>query len=57
MADGSDRSTVIRDAVRLAWRDRRRSELIVESEQIAADEADRAEIRSVQRDLESLRAW
>ena len=57
MADGSDRSTVIRDAVRLAWRERRRQQLLAESESIASDEKDRAEVAAAQRDLEQLRAW
>ena len=57
MADGSDRSTVIRDAVRLAWRDRRRQQLLAEWESIASDEQDRSEIAAAQRDLEELRAW
>lgn len=57
MADGSDRSTVIRDAVRLAWRERRRQQLLAESESIASDEHDRAEVAAAQRDLEQLRAW
>jgi Arc/MetJ-type ribon-helix-helix transcriptional regulator len=57
MADGSDRSTVIRDAVRLAWRERRRQQVLAESESIASDEQDRAEIAAAQRDMEQLRAW
>ncbi len=57
MADGSDRSTVIRDAVRLAWRERRRQQLLAESESIASDSHDRAEVAAAQRDLERLRAW
>lgn len=57
MADGSDRSTVIRDAVRLAWRERQRRQLLAESESIVSDERDRAEVAAAQRDLEELRAW
>lgn len=57
MADGSDRSTVIRDAVRLAWRERRRQRLLAESESIASDERDRSAIAAAQRDMEGLRAW
>lgn len=57
MANGSDRSTVIRDAVRLAWRERRRQALLAEAAAVAGDEADQQEIRAVQRDLEGLRAW
>jgi Arc/MetJ-type ribon-helix-helix transcriptional regulator len=57
MADGSDRSTVIREAVRLAWRERRRQQLLAESDSIASDDQDVAEVRAAQRDMEGLRAW
>jgi Arc/MetJ-type ribon-helix-helix transcriptional regulator len=57
MADGGDRSTVIREAVRLAWRERRRRELAAEMEAITSDAQALAEIRAAMRDVEQLRAW
>ena len=57
MSDGSDRSTVIRDAVRLAWRERRRQQLLAESAALAADEEDLAEVRAARQELEDARAW
>jgi predicted transcriptional regulator len=52
-----DRSQVIREAILASWHLRRNAELRTEAEALADDEADRAEARSVLRDMESLRAW
>lgn len=52
-----DRSTVIRDAILLAWRERQRQELRLEAERLARDPANLAEIKAVQEDLADLRAW
>lgn len=57
MSDGSDRSTVIREALRFAWWERRRRDLLAESEAIAADADDVTEVRAVAADMEPLRAW
>jgi hypothetical protein len=56
-ADGRDRSSVIRDAILTAWRVRQAARLRAEAEALAADEDDVREVRAVQKDMESLRAW
>jgi predicted transcriptional regulator len=56
-AGNYDRSQVIRDAILAAWRARRDELLRHEAEALAADDTDRAEARSVLKDMESLRAW
>lgn len=52
-----DRSQVIRDAILAAWRARRAEQLRAEAGALAADPEDRAEVRAVLADMESLRAW
>jgi predicted transcriptional regulator len=52
-----DRSQVIREAILAAWRLRRDEQLRAEAESLAADTDDRAEVRAVLSDMESLRAW
>jgi predicted transcriptional regulator len=52
-----NRSAVIREAIISAAREHRRNRLREEAEQLAADPDDAAEMRAVQSDMESLRAW
>ena len=52
-----DRSTAIRGAILQAWESKKRQELREETQRIANDPADRAEIRAIQKDFEDLRAW
>jgi hypothetical protein len=54
---GRDRSSIIRDAVLLLAKQTRRERLRAEAEALAGDETDRAAIREIQQDMESLRAW
>jgi hypothetical protein len=54
---GRDRSSIIRDAVLLLARHARRERLRAEAEALASSETDRAALREVQQDMESLRAW
>jgi len=56
-SDGRSQSAVIREAILAAWIARRSARLRAEAEDLAADPEDRAEMRAVQADLESLRAW
>jgi hypothetical protein len=56
-ADGRDRSSVIREAILTTWRVRQAARLRAEAEALAADEDDVREVRAVQKDMESLRAW
>lgn len=55
--DGTPVSTAVRAALIDAARQRARSALRAEAEELAADEQDRAEAAQVLRDMESLRAW
>jgi hypothetical protein len=55
--DGVGVSTAVRDALVAAARDRARTQLRAEAEDLAADEVDRAEMAQVLRDMEELRAW
>lgn len=57
MADGRSRSAVIREAIIDAYHHRVAGQLRIEAEALAHDPDDRAEMRAVQADLESLRAW
>ena len=57
MSDGRDRLTVIREAVRLAWSERRQQALLAESAAISSDPGERAEADAIQRDMADLRAW
>lgn len=57
MAEGLDRSQVIRRAILTARRVAEETRLRAEAESLAADEADLNEARAVLADLESLRAW
>jgi hypothetical protein len=52
-----DRSQVIREAILAAWRLRRDEQLRAEAQRLADDPDDRAEVRAVLADMESLRAW
>jgi len=54
---GRDRSQVIRDSILAAWRRQRDVQLRAEAESLAADADDRAEVRAVLAEMESLRAW
>jgi len=55
--DGRSRSAAIRDAILLAYRARQAAQLRAEAAALAADSDDRAQMRRVQADMESLRAW
>jgi len=57
MSDHSDRSTAIRQAILVAWRLRQAEALRAEATSLTEDDEDLAEMRSVQIDLEALRAW
>jgi hypothetical protein len=50
-------STVVRAALIAAARQKAAAAIRAEAEQLAADEADRAEAMQVLRDMETLRAW
>ncbi|MDO5697073.1 MAG: hypothetical protein Q4G51_03760 [Dermatophilus congolensis] len=54
---GSDRSTVLREAVRSRAEAVRREQLRNEAEALRDDPADRAELRAVHDDLADLRVW
>lgn len=56
-ADGTSRSQAVREALLDAARARIRAELEAEARALAEDPDDLAEARSVQTDLEPLRAW
>ncbi|MQA85808.1 MAG: hypothetical protein GEV03_14605 [Streptosporangiales bacterium] len=56
-ADGRSQSAAVREAILFAHRAHRAERLRAEAEAIAADPEDRAEMRAVQADMESLRAW
>lgn len=55
--DGRSQSAAIRDAILAAYRAQRAARLRAEAEAIAGDPDDRAEVRRVQAEMESLRAW
>lgn len=55
--DGASVSTVVRDALIEAARNRVRQELLEEATRLAADDEDRAEAAQVLKDMETLRAW
>ncbi len=57
MADGQDRSAVIRRAIVDAARRLADDRLRAEAAALAADEADVAEARAVLADLDAVRAW
>lgn len=56
-SDGTDRSQAIREAILTAREVRRAEELRAEARALVADSDDRAEMRAVLTDMESLRAW
>lgn len=55
--ESGDRSQVIRDAILAMWRRQQDDRLRAEALALSADEADVAEARRVQTEMESLRAW
>lgn len=55
--DGTPVSAAVRKALLAAAREQARVKLRTEAEQLANDEADRAEAAQVLRDMETLRAW
>jgi len=55
--DGTPISTVVREALIEAARRKAATAIRAEAEELAADEADRAEAVQVLRDMETLRAW
>ncbi len=55
--DGTSISTAVRAALIEAARQKARASVRAEAEDLAADEADRAEAVQVLRDMETLRAW
>jgi hypothetical protein len=55
--DGTPISVAVRAALIEAARRKAAAAVRAEAEEIAADEADRAEARQVLRDMETLRAW
>jgi hypothetical protein len=55
--DGTPVSAVVRAALIAAARQKAAAAIRDEAEQLAADEADRAEAMQVLRDMETLRAW
>jgi hypothetical protein len=55
--DGTPISVAVRAALIEAARRKAAAAVRAEAEQLAADEADRAEARQVLRDMETLRAW
>lgn len=56
-ADGTSVSAAVRAAVIQVAHDRRVASLRAEARDLAEDEADRAEMAAVLRDMDSLRAW
>jgi hypothetical protein len=55
--DGTPISTAVRAALIEAARRKAAAAIHAEAEELAADEADRAEAMQVLRDMEALRAW
>jgi Arc/MetJ-type ribon-helix-helix transcriptional regulator len=55
--NGRSQSAAIRDAILAAYRAQQAAHLRAEAAALAADSDDRAEMRRVQADMESLRAW
>ena len=55
--DGTPVSTAVRAALIEAARRKAGAAIRAEAEELAADEADRAEAMQVLRDMETLRAW
>ena len=55
--DGTPVSTAVRIALIDAARRKATASIRAEAEELAADEADRAEAAQVLRDMETLRAW
>jgi len=55
--DGTSVSTAVRAALIDAARRQAATAIRTEAEELAADEADRAEAMQVLRDMETLRAW
>ncbi|MBO0682433.1 MAG: ribbon-helix-helix protein, CopG family [Candidatus Dormibacteraeota bacterium] len=55
--DGTSRSAAIREALLSASRERRIRIQRAEAERLANDPRDRAEMRAIQEEMESLRAW
>jgi hypothetical protein len=55
--DGTPISTAVRAALIEAARRKAAAVIQAEAEELAADEADRAEAMQVLRDMEALRAW
>jgi hypothetical protein len=55
--DGTPVSTAVRTALIEAARRKAAAAIRHEAEQLAADEADRAEAMQILRDMETLRAW
>ncbi len=55
--DGTPISTAVRAALIEAARRKAAAAIRAEAEELAADEADRAEAMQVLRDMETLRAW
>lgn len=55
--DGTPVSTAVRSALIDAARRKAATTIRAEAEELAADEADRAEVMQVLRDMETLRAW
>jgi anion-transporting ArsA/GET3 family ATPase len=56
-SDGTPVSAVVRAALIEAARRKAAARIRTEAEELAADEADRAESAQVLRDMETLRAW
>ncbi|MQA26056.1 MAG: hypothetical protein GEU94_11415 [Micromonosporaceae bacterium] len=56
-AGGRSQSAVIREAILAAHRARQAEQLRAEAEELASDPDDRAEMRNVLADMESMRAW
>lgn len=59
LSDGErrERSAIIRDAILQAAKAHRRERIRTESERLANDPDDAAEMVAVQKDMEHLRAW
>jgi Arc/MetJ-type ribon-helix-helix transcriptional regulator len=56
-ADGTSRSAAIRDALLTAYRQRRIERQRAEAARLANDPDDRAEMRAIQEEMETVRAW
>jgi hypothetical protein len=56
-ADGTSRSDAVRQAILDAAKAVRRQQLRDESERLAHDPKDLAEMRRIQADMEAIRAW